>query len=222
MNDYKLAIFDLDGTILDTTEGIIASVKYTIKRFGFPTPNVDKLLSFIGPPIQESFALHYNIAGDQLQEMSNVFRDNYSSETLLQAKPYEGIYEVFEFLKDYKIQTAIATYKREDYALKLLKHFGFDKYTNIMFGADNENRLKKKDIILKCLHQTNLENSLNKCVMIGDTLHDANGAKSLNVDFIAVTYGFGFKVKQREESVVTKFYANTPKDIINYFKLNIV
>lgn len=222
MNDYKLAIFDLDGTILDTTEGIIASVKYTIKRFGFPTPNVDKLLSFIGPPIQESFALHYNIAGDQLQEMSNVFRDNYSSETLLQAKPYEGIYEVFEFLKDYKIQTAIATYKREDYALKLLKHFGFDKYTNIMFGADNENRLKKKDIILKCLHQTNLENSSNKCVMIGDTLHDANGAKSLNVDFIAVTYGFGFKVKQREESVVTKFYANTPKDIINYFKLNIV
>lgn len=210
---YQLAIFDLDGTLLDTTQGILKSVEYTIQHFGLPPLSHDILLSFIGPPIQESFAKVYGLSGSILQEIASIFRTNYSSYNLLKANPYNGIYDLFQRLSDMGIQTAIATYKREDYALTLLKHFDFYQYTNIMYGGDNENKLKKKDIIIKCI-KTSKINDYNSVVMIGDTLHDAIGAMELNLDFIAVTYGFGFKQETYKDNHYLG-YANAPIDILN-------
>lgn len=192
MNQYKLVIFDLDGTILDTTEGILLSVDHTINKYGLPKLSNETLLSFIGPPIQTSFKNMYDLPDEAIQEMAVEFRNRYSdSENLFKAAPYKGIYELFYYLKEHGYQVAIATYKREDYALRLLKRFHFDNYTDIMFGGDNENKLKKKDIIIKCLQKAGINNP-KEALMIGDTEHDANGAKELGMDFVAVTYGFEF------------------------------
>lgn len=189
---YKLAVFDLDGTLLDTKEGILSSVRYTIERFGFPVVPEETLLSFIGPPIQDSFAKTFGLEGRILQEIATVFRDRYAGTDLYKAKPYEGIYEVFEGLKGRNVQTAIATYKREDYARDILHHFGFDRYTQNIFGGDHENKLKKKDIIRKCVRFASL--SCNReSVMVGDCLSDGIGAMQNRMDFIAVTYGYGFR-----------------------------
>jgi phosphoglycolate phosphatase len=192
MKAYKLVIFDLDGTILDTTEGILASVEHTVRQLHLPSLTQEEMLTFIGPPVQESFAKYYGLSGHHLQDVADIFRANYSGDNLLLAKPYADIYSVFDYLCTNKITPAIATYKREDYALKLLKHFKFDQYTDIMFGADNENKLKKKDIILKCVEKSTEENFRN-IVVIGDTMHDAIGAAECGLDFVAVKYGFGFK-----------------------------
>ena len=86
---------------------------------------------------------------------------------------------------------AVATYKREDYALRLLKHFDFDKYCDPMHGADNNNVLKKEDIILMCIDELGAKK--DECVLVGDTDNDAKGAMEAGIPFIAVTYGFGFK-----------------------------
>lgn len=193
MNQYKLVIFDLDGTILNTTEGILLSIEHTIDKYNLPKPSKEILCSFIGPPIQESFKKLYNLSDEKIQEMAIEFRKCYSdSDNLFKATPYEGIYVLFTRLKELGYQIAIATYKREDYALRLLEKFHFDDYTDIIFGGDNENKLKKKDIIGMCLNKAGVNNP-NEAIMIGDTEHDANGAKELGMDFIAVTYGFGFK-----------------------------
>lgn len=191
-NKYDLVIFDVDGTILDTTEGVLSAVKYTIHEFGFQPLDDALMATFIGPPIQDSFAKMYDLSGSILQDIATVFRNRYSSVDLLKAKPYEGIYDVFEEIVARGMFSAIATYKREDYALTLLRHYNFDHYTNIMYGGDHENKLKKKDIIEKCIKDSGVKD-LSKVVMIGDTEHDALGAEKAGIDFIGVTFGFGFQ-----------------------------
>lgn len=191
----KVAVFDLDGTILDTSEGILASVKYTINKFGFRPLDETQLRTFIGPPIQNSFAKAYNLKGPILQEIATVFRNQYKDIDLLKAKSYEGIYDVFEALIKHGIRPAIATYKRQDYAVTILAHFGFDQYTDIMYGADHENKLKKKDIIEKALSDAGVSN-YEQAVMIGDSDNDAIGAAEIGTGFVGVTYGFGFRTAE--------------------------
>ena len=147
MGKYKVAVFDVDGTLLDTKEGVLESVQYTIEKFGLQRLSVEQLETFIGPPIQNSFARYYKLPEIEIQKLANTFRERYKMVDLLKAKPYDGIYQVFEMLKKKDIELAVATYKRQDYAIKILRHFGFDKYTDVLYGADNENKLKKKDII---------------------------------------------------------------------------
>lgn len=213
---YRLIVFDLDGTLLDTTDGILRSVEYTIRYFDLPPLPIQNLLSFIGPPIQESFAKFYGLSGPILQDIAGVFRDNYSTNNLLFATPYEGIYQLMNQLSAIGVQTAVATYKREDYALTLLKHFGFGAYTNIMYGGDHENILKKKDIILKCIDSAKISDS-DSVLMVGDTEHDAVGASELGLDFLAVTYGFGFK-PQKNYDIDCIGYADTPLEIFNFIQ----
>lgn len=184
-------IFDLDGTLLNTTEGILESVRYTAQRFGFPELPVKTLLKFIGPPIQQSFMIHYGVKKEQVQEITDFFRAYYKTEALLKAVPYDGIYELCDFFKDNQINMSIATYKREDYALKLLKHFRFDEYCGSMHGADNHNKLKKEDIIRLCVNESG--NARENTVMIGDTLNDALSAEKEGISFIGALYGFGFE-----------------------------
>lgn len=215
MNKYDLVIFDVDGTILDTTEGVLSSVRHTIKTMGYKMPDDDVLCTFIGPPIQDSFAKTYGLTGELLQEIAVIFRRHYKDIDLLKAVPYAGIYEVFETLSKRGIASAIATYKREDYAVTLLRHFGFDRYTGIMHGADHENRLKKKDIIEKCIRESGIADK-SRAVMIGDTEHDAVGAGLAGIDFIGVTYGFGFHSEGDVAKVQSVGCAGQAVEILSY------
>lgn len=198
MPQYKTVVFDLDGTLLDTSIGILSSVRYTIDKFQLEEPSEEVLKTFIGPPIQKSFKRVYGLDEKTIQDMADTFRNHYKDVDLLKAKPYEGIFELFSSLKENGIMPSVATYKREDYALNLLKHFGFDQYTNIMFGSDFEGLLTKKDIILKAIKEAGCED-YSEAVMVGDSDNDAIGANELGVDFIGVTYGFGF---HNEEDVL--------------------
>ena len=216
MNRYDLAVFDLDGTLLDTGRGVLSAVRYTIKELGFEMPDEETLKTFIGPPIQDSFARTYGFSGPVLQDIATVFRNFYSTKTLLEADLYEGIPELFEELCGRGIKPAVATYKREDYAVKLLKHFGFDKYTDIMYGGDHENKLKKQDIIEKCIVSAGVSD-ISRVVMIGDTVFDAVGAEKIGADFIGVSYGYGFKTLDDIKEVRSVGGAERAVDILNYF-----
>lgn len=213
-HQYKAAAFDLDGTLLDTSVGVLASVRYTIEKFGFEPLTETQLKTFIGPPIQNSFARQYNLQGDILQEIATVFRDRYKEVDLLKAIPYEGIYDVFQTLNDHGIKPVIATYKRQDYATIILKHFHFDDYTDIMYGADHENKLKKKDIIEMALKDAGITD-YSDAVMIGDSDNDAIGADAIGTDFIGVTYGFGFKSHEDIMKFPSVGCADTPDEIAN-------
>lgn len=210
---YDLVIFDLDGTLLDTAEGVLAAVRYTIDKMGFSPLPEETLASFVGPPIQNSFADAYGLNGPILQTIAGIFRTQYAEKDLLKAKPYDGIYDLFDRLRASGVQTAVATYKREDYALRLLCSFGFDRYTALMHGGDHENKLKKRDIIERCITESGVRDR-GRIVMVGDTEHDARGAAEIGVDFIGVTYGFGFRTSADADRYPNVGCARTPLAIL--------
>lgn len=216
MKKYEIAVFDVDGTLLDTTEGVLASVRYTIDKMGFAPLSEEQLLTFIGPPIQDSFAQAYHLEGEILQTIATCFRNRYKDFELFKAVPYDGIYELLDSLSEKGIKLAVATYKRQDYAEAILKHFGFDRYTDILYGADHENKLKKVDIIKKCMDDLGVHD-YGRAVMVGDSSHDATGARKIGMDFIGVTYGFDFKSSSDVFAFDAVGAAASPKDILQYF-----
>ena len=210
---YKVVIFDVDGTLLNTSEGILSSAKYAINAMQYEVPSHKVLESFIGPPIQDSFAETFGVEGELLNKMSDFFRNHYKENDLLKAIPYEGIYDVFEWLQKNNFEIAVATYRRQDYAETIINHFGFNKYTDIICGSDFEGKLRKNDIIVNSLQKAKISNP-EQAVMIGDSDNDEKGAEILGIDFIGVTYGFGFTSKNDVLGKTTVGVADTPKEII--------
>ena len=209
-------IFDIDGTLLDGTEGILKSVRKAIVKFELPMISEEKLVEFVGPPIQNSCKTVFNVDGDFAQEFANFFRKEYADGDVFFARVYDGIYELLESLKKRGYKLGVATYKRQDYAIDLMKHFGFDKYFTSICGADNENKLKKLDILKNCLNELNAQKK--DAILIGDSFHDAGAAKELGISFIGVTYGFGFKNKAEINEYNPIFCADNVEQLINYFK----
>lgn len=187
----KAVLFDLDGTLLDTTEGVLESAEHAARELGLPDLPRETMLKFVGPPIQMSFIDYYGVTCETAQEAANAFRAYYKEHALLKARPYPGMQEVLRALCALGVKIGVATYKREDYAITILEHFGIAPFCQAMHGADHFNRLTKADIVNLCIRE--LGARLEDTVMIGDTEHDAKGASLAGVDFIAVTFGFGFR-----------------------------
>ena len=191
MFSFKAAAFDLDGTILDTSEGVLGSVAYTVEQFGYPPLKDEVLRSFIGPPIFDSFERTFGISRERSEEMVDVFRERYLNWGLFRAVPYDGIFDLFRLLSEEGIKPAVATYKLEKYAAELMVHFGFDKYTDIIFGSDGANTFTKAEIIGRAVRAAGVSDPA-QAVMIGDSDNDAIGAQGAGTAFLGVTYGFGF------------------------------
>lgn len=187
----KAVLFDLDGTLLDTTEGVLESAAHAARELGYPELPHETLLKFVGPPIQVSFMTHYGADAETAQRAAEAFRAHYKAHALLKAKPYPGLEDLLRGLRSRGVQVGVATYKREDYALAILRHFGIAPYCRSMHGADNFNRLTKADIVNLCIRE--LGAAREDTVLVGDTDHDAKGAALAGVDFIGVTFGFGYR-----------------------------
>ncbi len=191
---YHNILFDLDGTLLDTRGGFLASVKHTIAVAGLPEIPLDILLSFIGPPIRDSLQNYYSLTDLEADRATEIFRNQYKCVHLFNAQVYAGIMELLKSLKENNIHIAVATYKRHDYAIDLLEHFKIAPYCDYIHGSDDKDKKNKRGIIRRCIKDLNPA-SLSDAVLIGDTKFDALGAESVGVDFIGVTYGFGFQTK---------------------------
>lgn len=214
---HTTIIFDVDGTLLDGTEGIIKSVKYTINKLKLPELSDNQLTLFVGPPIQNSAKNIFKLNDNDAQEFADIFRNQYASGDVFSARVYDGIYELLDYLKRNNIKTGVATYKREDYAIALMKHFNFEKYFTSICGADNNNKLSKLNILENCI--ANFTLNKKEVIMIGDSLHDAEAAQKAGVEFIGVTYGFGFKTANDVNKYPNLFYANSPIEIIEKLKI---
>ena len=214
---YKLAIFDLDGTLLDTAAGIEAALRHTIKELGYTVACNMSLSDYIGPPIEQAFSELAGLEEDALRAAADRFRAQYSTNDLLKATPYSGIFDLLRSIQALDIKTAGATYKREEYAKRLLHHFGFHNYFDVMHGSDSAGRLKKKDLIRLCIKECGI-NDPSRTVMIGDTQQDARGAAEAGVDFIAVTYGFGFHTANDPLPHAPIGIARTPMEILPFLK----
>lgn len=210
----KAVLFDLDGTLLDTSMGVIESAIFSAKELGYDELPRSIMMNFIGPPIQKSFIKYYRCTMDVAQKAANIFRSYYIDKATNNATVYPGVYEVMEELIRRKIKIAIASYKREDCAIKVLKNFKLDKFCSVIHGADNLNKLMKEDIINICLKE--LFADRKDVVFVGDTKHDAIGAFNAGISFIGVTYGMGFRTKSEVDEYVNIGSVDRIIDILNY------
>lgn len=192
MNDIKHIIFDVDGTMLDTSEGMISSVKYMIDKMGYEMPDEDTLESFVGPRIQDSLVRVYALEGEELTKAAATFRDHYKQGDVLNAKPYEGLEEVLKYLKNKGYVLSIATNKRQDFVDALINKFDLSKYFTKVCGTDMQGKYTKTDLIKQCMEDC-LSISEDETVMVGDSSYDATAAKEAGVKFLGVLYGYDFK-----------------------------
>jgi phosphoglycolate phosphatase len=172
---------------------------------GFPPIPESKYSSFIGPPIEQSLCKHYSLDDTQTKTAAAVFRKFYTERYLFEAVPYEGIINMLTLLKSKGVNLAIATYKRHNYTEKIIKFFNLDKYCSPCYGSDTESRTTKTAIIKACMSDMNI--STSRTVYVGDTEHDRHGAEGAGIEFIGVTYGFGYTQKRYG-------FADTPDEIV--------
>jgi phosphoglycolate phosphatase len=190
---YDAAIFDLDGTLIDSSEGIVRAAEETIRRLGYPEIPREELISYIGPPIGNSIIARNGFDGNELKRFNSVFRELYKNEHLMKVKIYPDIMELLDDLKG-SMFIGIATNKRIDYTMMLLENLGMSPVCDVIQGLDMDGKLSKKDLIENCIRASEIEDR-RKIVVIGDTETDESAAKECGVDFIGVTFGFGFKNK---------------------------
>ena len=184
----KTILFDLDGTLTDSGEGIINCVKMTFERFGLPVPSQAELRTFVGPPLGDSFIRH-GIPAERADEAIRIFRSRYLTLGKFENHPYPGIATMLDTLKRQGHQLYVATSKPEETAIEVLEHFDLAKYFSCICGASfDHSRVSKSDVIAYLLEKNH---SGGKAVMVGDTAYDVVGASTHGIKTIGVSWGYG-------------------------------
>lgn len=188
---YTTFLFDLDGTLIDPKEGIINAVLYVLEKMGIEEVNISELDSFIGPPIQQSFADRYNMNEIEVERAVFYFREYLKQSGLLENKVYDGITALLQELKDAGNRLFVATSKPTVFAKQVIEHFQLTSFFEEIVGSNLDGtRIKKEEIIAHIL-QKNEELKKEEMVMIGDRKHDVIGANSNGIASIGVLYGYG-------------------------------
>jgi phosphoglycolate phosphatase len=187
---YKHIIFDLDGTLSDSREGIFNAYYHTFAMLGIKKPDKEKLMTLIGPPLQKGFADIFGLQGAENENAVKVFREYYASKGLFENMLYDGMKELLEKLSLAGAYLYVVTFKYNLYANQVLNYFGIANYFKEISGAEYYRiNTSKVDLIIGLLRRNGIHDS-SEVVLIGDTRYDIEAAAELEIDSIGVTYGF--------------------------------
>lgn len=209
----KVFLFDLDGTIIDSSKGITNAVKYSLNVLGYEIPNQEILNKFIGPPLDDSYSKYFGMLEEEWNEAIKYFKKYYDDKGMYELKIYDDLEELLSKLSK-KYRLYVATSKDEYNANRILKNLKIDKYFEYIAGASLEDGRTKKEDVIKYLLQREKENlKNNEIIMIGDTKFDIIGANMNNMKSIGVLYGFGTREELENENAT--FIIEKPLDILD-------
>lgn len=213
----EFAIFDFDGTIADTSPGIVNSVRYTQEKMKLPEITYEQMLSHVGPPMEESYAKNFGLSGERLKEAVNYHKEYAMKRGYREVKVYDGIPELLRALKEKGFNTAVATLKAQSTAEKILKEFFLDSFFDFVIGTDINRPVSKAVMLQLCMER--LQHKESETVLIGDSHYDADAATEAGIDFVALTYGFGYKSEFEAEESGCVCVCNTVKELMKYFSI---
>lgn len=209
--NYSTYIFDFDGTLFDSRIGILNGVKYALDYFQIEHPNEETLLSFIGPPLGQSFQRNVRLSKEDSLLAIQKLREYYGDKGILESQPYPGIFELLQSLQQNKKQIAIATAKPTNYALQILNHHQWINFFHAVKGSSLKGELfPKEQTIAEVMEELSLVDK-EKVVMIGDTIYDIKGGQHHDISTIAVNYGYG--KKQDLKDARPNFFVETVKEL---------
>ncbi len=214
MKNYKYILFDLDGTITDSSEGVTNAVAYALDRAGLPYNSKDELKKFIGPPLKDGFMRYYGVSESEALSLIEVYREYYSVKGVYENTVYDRMEELLCELKASGKTLIVATSKPEYYSGKLLERAGLAKYFDMIAGATmDSSRVKKEDVIKYALDTMGISDKA-QALMIGDRHHDVDGAKAHGIDCMGVLFGFGTREELEEAGACC--IAQTVNDIAKF------
>ncbi|MBT2756981.1 HAD family hydrolase [Mesobacillus foraminis] len=191
MKNYKMILFDLDGTLSDPKTGITKSVQYALRKLNIEEPDLDQLECFIGPPLQVSFTEFYRFDAEQTASAIRYYRERFKEIGMFENEIYPGIPELLKSLKEQKYTLVVATSKPTVFSEEILKYFKIDQYFELVVGSHLDGTRSSKTEIIEYILNQYSNHPLEDFIMIGDREHDMIGAKNTGIASIGVSYGFG-------------------------------
>jgi phosphoglycolate phosphatase len=187
----KAVLFDLDGTLSNSKEGITKCVQYALKHFGIEEPDRDKLEIFIGPPLVDSFMNFYGMSLEDAKIATAKYRERYTPIGIHEASMYPGVRECIEELKRQGYIIGMASSKPEEYCRIILEDFGILELFDDVVGATMDGRIDSKEQVLMEVFRRWSHYGKDEMCLIGDSIYDVEGANLVGIPCVAVSYGFG-------------------------------
>ena len=185
-----LVIFDLDGTLTDSAESIVASFRHALHSVGATVPDGDLVSRIVGPPMHVT--LQQMGLGEFADAAIAAYRADYMSRGWSMNRPFDGVAGLLTDLQAVGVRLAVATSKAEPTAARILAHFELDTYFEVIAGASPDGvRSTKADVVAHALRQ--LAPLPDRVVMIGDRSHDVEGAAVHGIGTIVVGWGYGHR-----------------------------
>lgn len=188
---FKVAIFDLDGTLLNTLYDLANACNYALNRFSFPTHEVEKYKTFIGNGIYklvERAVPDNKKDKETVEKVLEVFSEYYNEHMMDMTKPYNGIINLLDELRENNIKLGVVSNKKHEFTMEIVNKYFGDRF-DIVFGH-RENYKEKPDptSVLEIIEKFNVLK--NECIYIGDSNVDIMTARNSGIESVGVSWGF--------------------------------
>lgn len=185
---YTTILFDLDGTLVDSGEGVLKCAELALRHFDLPIPTPEEMRTFVGPPLRDSF-LRFGCTEEMAQEAIAVYRRRYTTVGKFELFVYPGIEKLLQDLTAAGCKLYVATSKPETVSVEILQHLGLARYFTYIAGADQDKgRSTKSEVIAHLLAQVG---NLDGALMVGDTAYDVIGSAQHGIPCAGVSWGYG-------------------------------
>ena len=189
---YKYILFDLDGTLTDSKEGIVNCVRYALEKMGRPIPDGETLLRFIGPPLADAFQDFCGMSREDAVQAVELYRERYTPIGKFANAPAPGMAALCARLKEKGYVLALASSKPESMCIPICEKFGFAPYLTVMAGSPPGDDWKKEDVIRDACRRLGLTDADKPSIlMVGDRKFDVLGARACGIDCAGVEF-FGY------------------------------
>lgn len=208
----RYVLFDLDGTLTDSQDGILNSIEYMLDYYGIHVKDRQQLRPWLGPPLKESLMKYYGFDEKTALEGVDKYREYFDRQGIFENRVYEGVRPMLEALRERGFLLAVATSKPEVAARRIMEHFDLSRYFAYVGGATlDDSRVKKADVVRYVLEACGVADP-EEALMVGDREHDVEGAGRNGLASIGVLYGYG-----SEEELLgagARYIAPLPRDIV--------
>ena len=221
MRNYDYVIFDFDGTVIDTGEGILRSLQYAFEVQGHAVPDLSDLKKFIGPPIYYSFTTFYGVSEEKVGDYIKSYRKRYREKGIYEACLYDGMVETLKALRQDGVKLGIASSKPQTLIYDVMEHFHLTALFDAVVGTqfDDSNHAGKADLVRKSMALLGAANTA-RVLMVGDRCFDIDGAAGAGVDSCGVLFGYGSK--EEFEAHRATHIAATAKDILDIVGVSVL